>query len=95
MRPWAVLLGIITGSCVAIAVALGMTGIVFLLIPGYASRVAPEARPLLLGIALSWALSALAGAAFVGELRRRPWRRWPQVLLLLALALLGWRYWPK
>ncbi len=95
MRPWAVLLGIITGSCVAIAVALGMTGIVFLLIPDYAARIAPEARPLGVGIALSWSLSALSAGAFVGELRRRPWRRWPQALLLLALALLAWRYWPK
>ncbi len=95
MRPLAVLLGIITGSCVAIAVALAMTGIVFLFLPGYAAQVAAERGPLLAGIAASWGLSAIAGAAFLGELRSRPWRRIPQGLLLLALAGLVWRYWPK
>lgn len=95
MRPLAVLLGIITGSCVAIAVALAMTGIVFLFLPGYAAQVNAERGPLLVGIACSWGLSALSGAAFLGELRSRHWRRIPQFLLLLVLAALAWRYWPK
>ncbi|MFM2288106.1 MAG: hypothetical protein RL684_1249 [Pseudomonadota bacterium] len=94
MRPWAVLLGIITGSCVAIAVALGMTGIVFLFLPEYAAQISAERRPLLVGIALSWALSAVAGAAFVGELRHRAWRWVPQGALLAGLAALAWHYWP-
>jgi xanthine/uracil permease len=95
VRPLAVLLGIITGSCVAIAVALAMTGIVFLFLPEYAVQVNAERRPLLVGIACSWALSALAGTALLGELRTRAWRRVPQALLLVALAMLAWRYWPK
>jgi len=95
VRPLAVLLGIITGSCVAIAVALAMTGIVFLFLPEYAAQVNAERGPLLAGIAGSWAFSALAGAAFLGELRTRAWRRAPQALLLLALAILAWHYWPK
>ena len=33
MKPLAVLLGIITGSAVALAVSLALTGIVFLLLP--------------------------------------------------------------
>jgi len=95
MRPLAVLLGIITGSCVAIAVALSMTGIVFLFLPEYAAQVNAERGPLLLGIACSWGISAVGGASFFGELRTRPWRRIPQGLLLLVLAALAWRYWPK
>jgi len=94
MRPLAVLLGIITGSCVAIAVALAMTGIVFLFLPDYAAQVNAERGPLLVGIACSWGLSGVAGAAFVGELRERKWRRLPQGLLLLELAGLAWSYWP-
>jgi hypothetical protein len=90
----AVLLGIITGSTVAIAVALGMTAVVFLLIPEYGARIAGERAPLALGLAISWGLSALGAAAFFGELRARTWRRWPQAALALALAALGWHYWP-
>jgi hypothetical protein len=94
MRPLTVLLGIITGSTVAIAVSLGMTGVVFLLIPEYGARIAGERAPLLLGLGLSWGLSALGAVAFYGELRNRPWRRWAQLGLGLALAALGWHYWP-
>jgi hypothetical protein len=94
MRPLTVLLGIITGSTVAIAVALGMTGVVFLLIPEYGARIAGERAPLALGLGLSWGLSALGAAAFLGELRGRSWRRWPQAALVVALAALAWHYWP-
>jgi hypothetical protein len=89
-----VLLGIITGSAVALAVALGMTGIVFLLLPEYSARLAPEQMPLLKGLAWSWSLALVSAASFVGELKSRPWRRPAQYLLLLILALLAWRFWP-
>lgn len=94
MRPLTILLGIILGSCVAIAVALGMTGIVFLLIPEYGAQLSGERAPLLLGLLVSWCLTGLAAAAFFGELRVRGWRRWPQAVLGLGLALLAWHYWP-
>ena len=41
MKPLAVLLGIITGSAVALAVSLGLTAVVFVLLPEDAAR--PEA----------------------------------------------------
>jgi hypothetical protein len=94
MRPLTILLGIILGSAVAIAVALGMTAIVFLLIPEYGAQLSGERAPLLLGLAVSWGLSALAAAAFFGELRLRAWRRWPQALLAVVLLGLAWHYWP-
>ncbi len=87
-------MGIITGSAVALAVALGMTGIVFLLLPEYSARLAPEHMPLLKGLAWSWSLALVSAASFVGELRNRPWRRPAQYLLLLVLGLLAWRFWP-
>jgi hypothetical protein len=89
-----VLLGIITGSAVALAVALGMTGIVFVLLPEYSARLAAEEGPLLKGLAWSWSLALVSGASFVGELKSKPWRRPAQCLLLLILALLAWRFWP-
>ena len=95
MKPLAVILGIVMGSTLALAVALGMTGIVFLLLPEYSARLAGEQLPLLKGIAWSWSLSALSAGSFIGELRGRRWRYPCQVLLLLLLAALLWRYWPR
>lgn len=89
-----VLLGIITGSAVALAVALGMTGVVFVLLPEYSARLAAEEGPLLKGLAWSWSLALVSGASFVGELKGKPWRRPAQCLLLLTLTLLAWRFWP-
>lgn len=95
MKPLTVLLGIVAGSAVAMAVSLGMTGIVFLLLPEYSARLASEKWPLLVGLAWSWSLALAAGASFLGELRGAAWRRPVQVLLLAILAALGWRYWPS
>jgi len=88
------LLGIVAGSAVALAVSLGMTGIVFLLLPEYSLRLAPERLPLLRGLAWSWALALVAGASFVGELRGAAWRRPAQLLLALIMAGLAWTFWP-
>ncbi len=94
MKPLAVLLGIITGSAVALAVALGMTGVVFLLLPEYSARLAGEHAPLLKGLAWSWSLALVSAASFVGEVKNKRWRRTAQALLVLILALLAWRFWP-
>ena len=94
MKPFAVILGIIMGSTVAMAVCLAMTGIVFLLLPEYAARLSGEHAPLLRGLAWSWALAALAAGSFIGELRGGSWRRPCQVALFVLLAVLAWHYWP-
>ena len=94
MKPLAVLLAIITGSAVALAVALGMTGIVFLLLPEYHARLAPEQLPLLKGLAWSWALALTGAASLIGEIQQRAWRRGAQALLAVVLLLLAWRFWP-
>ncbi len=95
MRPLAVLLGIVMGSSVAVAVSLGMTAVVFLLLPEYHARIDPERGPLYRGLAWSWSLAAIAAAGFVGEVRGRPWKRLPQCLLLALVLLLAWLYWPR
>ena len=96
MRPLAVLLGIITGSALALAVALSMTGIVFIVLHAdYAGRLADEQAPLLRGLVWSWAFSVTGAAGFYGELRQRQWRRVPQWILLVAFSVLTWRYWPR
>jgi hypothetical protein len=95
MRPLVVLLGIVMGSAVSIAVALLLTGLVFLLIPEYASRISEESRPLVLACVLSVALAAIAWASFYSELRVRSWRRSAHVALVAMVAIALWTYWPR
>ena len=94
MRPMAVLIGIIMGSAVALSVSLSMSGIVFLLLPEYSARLAPERLPLLKGLLWSWSLAALGGASFVGELRHLRWRYATELALAVMLVALGFIYWP-
>jgi len=95
MRPLVVLLGIVMGSTVSIAVALLMTGVVFLLLPEYADRLAEERRPLLVACSMAVLLAAMAATSFYGELRRRAWRFAAHAGLALVLALAVWTYWPR
>jgi hypothetical protein len=95
MRPLVVLLGIVMGSTVSIALAMLLTGVVFLLLPEYGARLAEERNPLLLACLLSVSLAAVAATSFYGELRTRSWRYGAHGALLVMLALALWTYWPK
>jgi hypothetical protein len=95
MRPLVVLLGIVMGSTVSIAVAMLLTGVVFLLLPEYGARLAEERTPLLVACLLSVSLAAIAATSFFGELHKRSWRFAAHGALLLMLALALWNYWPK
>ena len=95
MRPSVVLLGIVMGSTVSIAVALLMTGVVFLLLPEYGHRLAEERDPLLTACLLSVLLAGVAGASFYGELKARRWRFAAHGALLVMLVLSLWVYWPR
>ena len=95
MRPLVVLLGIVMGSTVSIAVALLLTGVVFLLLPEYGARLAEERGPLLAACLLSVLLAAVAAASFYGELRARGWRYSAHAGLAVMLAVALWTYWPK
>jgi hypothetical protein len=95
MRPLVVLLGIVMGSTVSIAAALLMTGLVFLLLPGYDERLADERAPLLLACTLSVILAGVASTSFYGELRTRRWRFAAHAALTLMIAIALWTYWPR
>jgi hypothetical protein len=94
MRPLAMLLGIVMGSTVSLAVGLALTQVVFLLLPEYSERLAPEQGPLARALALFLLLAACSSAAFYGEVRQRSWRRAAQAGTGLLLALTVWTYWP-
>jgi uncharacterized membrane protein len=83
------------GSTVSIAVALLLTGVVFLLLPEYGARLAEERTPLLAACLLSVLLAGIAAMSFYGELRMRSWRYAAHGALLVMLAVALWTYWPK
>ena len=95
LRPLVVLLGIVMGSTVSIAVALLLTGVVFLLLPEYGSRLADERGSLVLACLLSVGLAAIAVTSFYGELRQRGWRFGAHAAQAAVLAVALWTYWPK
>ena len=96
MRPLVVLLGIVMGSTVSIAVALLLTGVVFLLLPEYGARLADESGSLVTACLLSVLLAAIAATSFYGELRERGWRyAGARGAAALAVAISLWTYWPK
>ena len=95
MKPLAVLIGIVMGSAVSLAVGLGMTMIVILLIPEHADRLAAEKAPLLKAILLFTLLSAAAAASFYGEIRTRRWRFPAHLMMVGVLAAAFWMYWPR
>jgi hypothetical protein len=94
MRPLAALLGIAMGSAVSMFAGLTLTGVVFLLLPEYQSRLGGEYRPLMIAIAWSMLLTATTVASFVGEVQERRWRRWAQLSALMAVGGMAVAYWP-
>jgi hypothetical protein len=94
VQPLTALIGIVMGSSVALFAGLLMTLVVFLLLPEYRDRLAGELRPLVAAAAWAALLVGVSAAAFVGQLRSRPWRPWAQLGLVAAVLVVGWIYWP-
>jgi hypothetical protein len=94
MQPLVALLGVVMGSSVALLAGLSMTLAVFLLLPGSHERLSGEYVPLLRAVAWAALLTASSAAAFVAQLKRRPWRHAAHLGLLIAIGLVGWTYWP-
>jgi len=94
VQPLAALIGIVMGSSVALLAGLIMTLLVFLLLPEFHERLSGEFRPLLQAIAWAVLLVATSAAAFLGQVRRKPWRMPAALALAAAVALVAWNYWP-
>jgi hypothetical protein len=95
MRPLTVLIGIVMGSTVSIAAALLLTLVVFVLLPEYSARLAPERGPLMVSCVVMVVLALVSVASFYGELRARAWRWASHAGLLAAMAVVVWVYWPR
>ena len=87
------LTGIVLGSSAATTFGLGATLIVFLVLSGETPRFREELPLLAVYLAIFVALTALAALSFIGQARRRPWRRWAQAAMWGALAALAALYW--
>lgn len=87
MRPLAIFNGIILGTCAAIALGLGVTlFIYYLLLDDYPQRLSAEMGPLLRYTGIFAGVTAVAAAAFAGQLFNKVWK-WPaEVVLVLVLA---------
>lgn len=94
MRPLGFLTGVVLGSAAAISAVLGMVVVIFALTAGQQPVVSREYPGLLVSAGLFAVLAAAAGAAFVGLQRDRPWRWLAQAAMWLAMAAIGWYYWP-
>ncbi len=95
MGPLGFLTGVVLGSAVSIALVLTMVVVIFAFSAGAQPAIGTEYPTLLATAGLFALLAGIAGAAFAGLQRRRPWRWYAQAAMWLALALLGWFYWPE
>lgn len=94
MQPLTMLTGVILGSVFSIGLGLSVVLLLLAIVGTDYPQVAAERDGLVTAIAIFWALTVVAGASFVGLLRRQ-WYRWPaQLLLWAALTLTGLYYWP-
>jgi hypothetical protein len=95
MRPSVALLGFVLGSAAAISFALAGVAVVFTVLRSEYPRLDTELPALLESLAIFLALTAVAGGAFYGQIRRAVWR-WPaHAALLIGLGFAVWSYWPR
>jgi hypothetical protein len=94
MGPLGFLTGVILGSAASIALVLAMVVVIFALSSGEQAAIGAEYPSLLATAGLFAILAGIAGAAFAGLQRRKPWRWHAQAIMWLTLLMLGWSYWP-
>ena len=94
MRPLMVINGILLGSCLSIAVSLGLVLIVFVVLGDDYPRVQHEFRPLVSSLSIFFVMTIISAGSFYTLAREH--RLWlpAQGLLWLGLAGTGWYFWP-
>jgi Na+-driven multidrug efflux pump len=95
MRPLGFLTGVVLGSAAAISLVLLMVLVTLALSRGQAAQIGSEYAHLAAAAGLFAALAALAGTAFVGLQRDRPWRWSAQAAMWLFLAGVAWYFLPE
>lgn len=94
MGPLGFLTGVVLGSAVSIAGVLAMVLVMFLVVSTDHPALIDEYRPLIRAVVLFAILAAVAGAAFIGLQKHRPWRWAAQGAMWFVLLAVAWSYWP-
>lgn len=94
MGPLGFLTGVVLGSAVSIAGVLAMVLVMFLVVSSDHPALMEEYRPLIRAVILFGILAAVAGSAFFGLQKHRPWRWAAQGAMWLVLLAVAWSYWP-
>lgn len=89
MRPLTVLTGIVLGSSAATTFGLAATLVVFAILRDEHPQFRGELPLLAAYVAVFAGLTGLAALGFIGLARERPWWRWAQGALWVALAALA------
>ena len=94
MRPLMVINGILLGSCLSIAVSLGLVLIVFLVIGDEYPRVQYEFRPLASSLSIFFVMTIISAGSFYLLAHEHRLRWAAQALMWAGLGATGWYYWP-
>jgi len=94
MSPLGFLTGVVLGSAASIALVLAMVVVIFAVTAGGQPAIGREYPGLLASAGLFGVLAVVAAAAFLGLQQNARWRWLAQAAMWLALALVGWHYWP-
>jgi hypothetical protein len=94
LGPLGFLTGVVLGSAASISGVLAMVLIVFLVVSSDHPALLQEYAPLVRAVVLFAVLAAVAGAAFTGLQKKRPWRWIAQGAMWATLVAIAWSYWP-
>jgi hypothetical protein len=94
LGPLGFLTGVVLGSAASISGVLAMVLVMFLVVSSEHPSLVQEYAPLVRAIVLFGLLAAVAGVAFVGLQKRRPWRWVAQGAMWAGLVAIAWSYWP-
>ena len=95
MRPLAALNAIVFGSAAAITFGLAGVTVIFLVLQGRHPEMADEFPTLLRSGAAFALLALISGASLFALLKGRGWRWAAQAAMWLAIATIGFIYWPR
>lgn len=94
MRPLAVIIGILLGSCLAITVSLAAVLFVFVVLGDDYPRLQDEFIPLRNSLFIFLGMTIISGLSFYSVIIRHPARYWALAIMLIGLAATTWYYLP-
>ena len=94
MRPLTVITGIVLGTCLSITVSLGAVLLMFLILGDEFPRLGSEFPSLVVSLLLFLVLTSISAVSFYAVLTNHAWRLIAQLGMWLAIAAVGFYFWP-